>query len=233
MWLFWNSDHQADTPHHCPRHVFSVFDQARDINNDEVLKMALENVRIFITLDMDFCHKIFSEKHGCRRWSGPKTTPLQELCQTYLWRLAIEHLFRFGKQHLGLNANQSTDPVSIDQWTWLCPLAYWQLLLIRDGVDNVPPALYLVQAFSKPSHRTPGQVQRGALRFSVRLGTAARANRTAGKGKGRAKGYHPAPRVRFPVVKKAKFTLFGLRLALKSDFSLLFLVFKVRTPFGA
>ena len=34
----------------------------------------------------------------------------------YLWRFAIEHFFHFGKQHLGLNTNQSTDPVSIDQW---------------------------------------------------------------------------------------------------------------------
>jgi len=49
-------------------------------------------------------------------WSGPETTPLQDLCRMYLWRFAIEHFFHFGKQHLGLNTNQSTDPVSIDQW---------------------------------------------------------------------------------------------------------------------
>ena len=47
---------------------------------------------------------------------------------------------------------------------------------------------------------TPGQVQR----FLVQLGTPALPTRTAGKGKGRLKGYHPTPRQRFPVVKKAK-----------------------------
>jgi hypothetical protein len=139
-------------------------------------------------------------------WSGPQTTPLQDLCRMYLWRFAIEHFFRFGKQHLGLNANQSTDPVSIDQWMWLCALAYWQLLLMRAEVDNVRPAWHPTPAASEPSKRTPGQVQRGALRFIVGMGTPARATRTAGKGKGRPKGYCPAPRKRFPVVKKAKST---------------------------
>jgi hypothetical protein len=36
--------------------------------------------------------------------------PLHDLCLMYLWRFAIEHAFRFMKQHLGLNANQSTPP---------------------------------------------------------------------------------------------------------------------------
>ena len=45
-------------------------------------------------------------------WSGPETVALKDVCQRYLWRFAIEHLFRFLKQHLGLNANHSTDPVS-------------------------------------------------------------------------------------------------------------------------
>ena len=137
-------------------------------------------------------------------WSGPETTPLQDLCRIYLWRFAIEHYFRFLKQHLGLNANQSTDSVSTDQWMWLCALAYWQLLLMRDGVENVQPAWYPTQPAPNNHKRTPGQVQRGALRFLVRLGTPAKATRVAGKGKGRAKGYRPAPRTRYEIVKKAK-----------------------------
>lgn len=40
-------------------------------------------------------------------WSGPDTVSLKDLCLMYLWRFAIEHLFRFLKQHMGLNANQS------------------------------------------------------------------------------------------------------------------------------
>ena len=47
-------------------------------------------------------------------WIGPETVALSEICRMYLWRFAIEHFFRFMKQHLGLKANQSTDLVSTD-----------------------------------------------------------------------------------------------------------------------
>ena len=137
-------------------------------------------------------------------WSGPETTGLENLCRMYLWRFAIEHYFRFLKQHLGLNANRSTDLVSTNHWMWLCALAYWQLLLMRDSVENLQPAWYPAQPASNPQKRTPGLVQRGALRFLVKLGTPARATRLAGKGKGRAKGYRPAPKPRYEIVKKAK-----------------------------
>ena len=137
-------------------------------------------------------------------WTGPETVALSELGRMYLWRFAIEHLFRFMKQHLGLNANQSTNLVSTDQWMWFCAIAYWQLLLMRDEMHNARPAWYPAQPAQGKQKMTPGMVQRGALRFLEQLGTPARPTRTAGKGKGRAKGYRPAPRQRFPVVKKAK-----------------------------
>jgi hypothetical protein len=137
-------------------------------------------------------------------WTGPETVALSDLCRMYLWRFAIEHLFRFMKQHLGLNANQSTDPVSTQQWMWLCALAYWQLLLMRDEVSNACPAWYPAQSAHGKNKMTPGLVQRGASRFLAQLGTPAKATRTAGNGKGRPKGYHPTPRTRYPIVKKAK-----------------------------
>jgi hypothetical protein len=136
-------------------------------------------------------------------WSGPDTVPLAELCRMYLWRFAIEHFFRFAKQHLGLNANQSTDLVSTDQWMWLCALAYWQLLLMRDEVKASHPAWYPARPQTDTKGLTPGQVQRSAFAYLVLLGTPAKNTRNAGKGKGRSKGYHPAPRTRYPVVKKA------------------------------
>lgn len=137
-------------------------------------------------------------------WTGPDTVPLEELCRMYLWRFAIEHMFRFLKQHMGLNANQSTDLVSTDHWMWWCALAYWQLLLMRDEVKASRPAWY--PAGTKPETKglTPGQVQRSAFGYLVQLGTPARGVRNAGKGKGRSKGYHPAARTRYPVIKKAK-----------------------------
>jgi hypothetical protein len=137
-------------------------------------------------------------------WTGPNTVPLEELCRMYLWRFAIEHMFRFLKQHLGLNANQSTDLTSTDHWMWLCALAYWQLLLMRDEVTASRPAWYPARANAKTKGLTPGQVQRSAFGYLVQLGTPARDTRKAGKGKGRSKGYHPAARTRYPVVKKTK-----------------------------
>ena len=137
-------------------------------------------------------------------WTGPDTVPLEELCRMYLWRFAIEHMFRFLKQHMGLNANQSTDLVSTDQWMWLCALAYWQLLLMRDEVKPSRPAWYPAGTQIKTKGLTPGQVQRSALAYLLQLGTPARATRPAGKGKGRSKGYCPAARTRYSVVKKAK-----------------------------
>ena len=122
----------------------------------------------------------------------------------YLWRFAIEHMFRFLKQHTGLNANQSTNLVSTDQWMWMCALAYWQLLLMRDEVKGVRPAWFPAKPEQSMLKLSPGQVQRGADRYLLQLGTPACDTRTAGKGKGRLIGYHPAPKTRYPVVKKSK-----------------------------
>jgi hypothetical protein len=83
-------------------------------------------------------------------------------------------------------------------------LAYWQLLLMRNLVEEARPAWHPRFRDGKQKELTPGQVQRDALRFLLQLGTPAKAPKVAAKGKGRQKGYHPAPRMRYPVVKKAK-----------------------------
>ena len=137
-------------------------------------------------------------------WTGPTTISLKALCLIYLWRFAIEHTFRFLKQHLGLNTSQSTDTICTDHWMWLCGLAYWQLLLMRDTVNDALPAWYPAKTISGSRIFTPGQVQRDALRFLMALGTPASSPRHAGKGKGRPTGYHPPARTRFPIVKKMK-----------------------------
>lgn len=137
-------------------------------------------------------------------WTGPTHVPLQELCRMYVWRFAIEHLFRFLKQNLGLNTSRSNDLVATEQWMWMCALAYWQLLLMRDLVEDARPAWHPRFQDGKRKELTPGQVQRAALGYLLQLGTPARSPKVAGKGKGRAKGYHPAPRVRYPVTKKGK-----------------------------
>jgi len=138
-------------------------------------------------------------------WTGSQGVALSDLCRMYLWRFAIEHMFRFLKQHMGLNSNRSPDLVSAQQWMWLCALAYWQLLLMRNAVREDYPAWY-PHTRQQRSKLTPFQVQRSALAFLLELGTPARKTRPAGKGTGRQSNYHPAPRIRYPVVFKSKKT---------------------------
>ncbi len=137
-------------------------------------------------------------------WTGPTGVSLQALCRMYLWRFAIEHMFRFLKQNMGLNSSRSNDLVATEQWMWMCALAYWQLLLMRHLVEEARPAWHprFRDGPSKPL--TPGQVQRAAFGYLLQLGTPAKAPKVAGKGKGRSRGYRPAPRKRYPVVRKAK-----------------------------
>lgn len=138
-------------------------------------------------------------------WTGPLTVSLADLCRMYLWRFAIEHAFRFFKQRLGLNTNLTPSLDNLSQWRWLIVLAYWQLLLIASSVEDFRPPWHPRPPLDQPDQPftlTPGQVKRGALRYLMGLGTPARSPKPTGKGHGRPKGYRPAPRQRYEVVRK-------------------------------
>lgn len=138
-------------------------------------------------------------------WTGPETVPLPDLCRIYLWRFAIEHLFRFLKQHLGLNTSRSPDPKHHERWVWSCALAAAQLVLIRHQVaQQRPPWQRPSTCSAQPATLTARQTQRNAFVFLRTLVTPAAQTRTAGKGRGRPCGYRPKPRTRHPVIKKAK-----------------------------
>jgi len=136
-------------------------------------------------------------------WTGPLTVPLADLCRMYLWRFAIEHAFRFLKQRLGLNVAQSANPQAVSHWMWLVALAYWQLLLMQPLVADHRPAWYRQVTPDQAWSLSPGLVQRGALAFLLGFGTPAAPPRPAGKGQGRAKGYRPPPKKRYPVLRKS------------------------------
>jgi len=137
-------------------------------------------------------------------WTGPQSVALRDLCRMYLWRFAIEHLFRFLKQHMGLNTNRSSNLQSAQLWMWLCALAYWQLLLMRDEVQADRPAWYPSKKDGKDRPLTPSQVQRSATAFLLQSGTPAAKTRPAGKGPGRRVGYCPPPRKRYLIIFKTK-----------------------------
>lgn len=137
-------------------------------------------------------------------WTGPTAVALVDLAHMYLWRFAIEPMFRFLKQHLGLTCANSPDLAHRQRWVWCCALAYCQLLLLRQDVADQRPDWHprSVQGRSRPM--TPRQVQRQALAFLLTLGSPARPAQPAGKGTGRPFGYSPQPRKRFPVVSKSR-----------------------------
>ena len=137
-------------------------------------------------------------------WTGPEDVALQDICRMYLWRFAIEHLFRFLKQHMGLNTGRSPSLESAQLWMWLCTLAYWQLLLIRKEVQPNRPAWHPRKKDGKDRPLTPAQVQRSAMPFLLQSGTPAADTRPAGKGRGRQNGYRPDQRKRYPVIFKTK-----------------------------
>jgi len=137
-------------------------------------------------------------------WTGPEEVRPQDLCRMYLWRFAIEHLFRFLKQHMGLNSHRSSNLDSLQRWMWIVALAYWQLLLLRDTVQPNRPAWHPHKKDGMDKPLTPSQVQRSAQAFLLQSGTPAANPRSAGKGVGRQKGYRPAPRQRFKVIFKTK-----------------------------
>lgn len=139
-------------------------------------------------------------------WTGPTTVALVELARMYLWRFAIEHMFRFLKQDLGLTTANSPALVYRQQWVWCCAVAYSQLLLLRHEVADRRPPWQPRQVRGTAREMTPRQVRRQALAFLVTLGTPARSPQPAGKGTGRPVGYRPPARQRHPVVKKTQKT---------------------------
>jgi len=137
-------------------------------------------------------------------WTGPTSVALSDLARIYLWRFAIEHMFRFMKQHLGLTASNSPNLQARLRWVWSCALAYTQLLLMRHQVVDRRPRWHPTHVAGKVRPLTPRQVQRVALPFLLSLGSPAFEPQPAGKGMGRLPGFQPAPRKRHPVVKKSR-----------------------------
>jgi hypothetical protein len=135
-------------------------------------------------------------------WSGPSHVPLEAVCLMYLLRFGIEHFFRFAKRRLGLLIAQTPDLAASVNWVWVVTLAYTHLLLARTLV-TAQPRPWDPKARRDPRQPlTPGQVRQAWPVFSHGLGTPAQAPRPSGKSPGRAPGFHPKPRPRFPVVSK-------------------------------
>jgi hypothetical protein len=62
---------------------------------------------------------------------------LDRLWRLFLRRFDLEHTFRFFKQTLGLTRPRLRSPAQADRWAWLITVAYTQLRLARDLVQDV------------------------------------------------------------------------------------------------
>ncbi len=77
--------------------VFSVYEQARGLDDDEIIRKAFEDNRILVTNDKEFGEKVFREKQSHRgvillrledERSKNKIAVLQELLEGYANRLS-------------------------------------------------------------------------------------------------------------------------------------------------
>jgi hypothetical protein len=135
-------------------------------------------------------------------WSGPSSIALEAICLMYLLRFGIEHFFRFAKRRMGLLIVHTPDLTVSVNWVWVVALAYTQLLLACALVTAQPRPWDPKGQRDPDRSLTPGQVRQAWPVFSLGLGTPAQSPRPSGKAPGRAAGFRPKPREKFPVVSK-------------------------------
>lgn len=123
--------------------------------------------------------------------------PLDQIPQRYGLRFSEEHVFRFWKQDLLWTAARVRTPAQFERWSWLVVLAFTQLYLARPLGEH---ALLPWEAKGRPL--TPRQVRRVMPTILWQVGTPVRACQPRGKSPGRAKGFHPTPATRHPVIYK-------------------------------
>jgi len=137
--------------------------------------------------------------------SGRRQLSAEQARTVYLRRPVSEHLNRFFKQRLLFEAAQMGSVEQDERWSKVVGLAYWNLYVNRDTIKrSVRPWERYKPAPPADQPATPSQARRDFARLLPELGTPARPPQPRGKSPGRAKGYHPQPRKRFPVVYKGK-----------------------------
>ena len=132
-------------------------------------------------------------------WKGDENeaAPLAQISPTYRLRYAHEHGYRLDKQVLLWDEPRVRTPQQMERWTQIVACAHNQLVLARP----------LVTAIYRPwetrrSVLTLAQVRRAMPTILTQLGTPARPPQPRGNAPGRAKGFHPKPAPRYPVIRK-------------------------------
>lgn len=134
--------------------------------------------------------------------TGPDKLNLDLVWRAYLRRFAIEHMFRFLKQHLHWTMPAIRTPAQADLWTWLIAAAHTQLRLALPIVaDQRLP-------WEKPltsQTLTPTRVQRGFRSLIPHLPPQTKPRKPHRAGPGRPKGSHNTqPTTRHKVIIKGR-----------------------------
>ena len=134
-------------------------------------------------------------------WQGQRAAPLAQISPTYRLRYSHEHGYRFDKQDLLWDVPRLSTPERTERWTHIVACAHNLLVLARP----------LLEGSYRPwetrrSVPTLRQVRRAMPTLLQQLGTPARPPQLRGKAPGRAKGFHPRPRIRHPVIRKTSKT---------------------------
>lgn len=130
-------------------------------------------------------------------WKGERSVPLAQISPSYRLRYSQEHGYRFDKQELLWDEPRLSSPQRTECWTQIVACAHNLLVLARP----------LLEGGYRPWERrtaipTLRQVRRAMPTLLQQLGTPARTPQRRGKAPGRAKGFHPKPRTRHPVIRK-------------------------------
>jgi hypothetical protein len=130
-------------------------------------------------------------------WQGQQAAPLAQISPTYRLRYSHEHGYRFDKQELLWDVPRLSTPERTQRWTHIVACAHNLLVLARPLLEGGYRPWE-----ARSSLPTLTQARRAMPTLLHQLGTPARAPQRRGKAPGRAKGFHPKPRTRHPVLRK-------------------------------
>src|SRR6059058_2300428 len=130
-------------------------------------------------------------------WKGERSAPLAQISPTYRLRYSHEHGYRFDKQELLWDVPRLSTPHRTERWTHIVACAHNLLVLARPLVEGCYRPWE-----TRSKGATLAQVRRALPTLLHQLGTPARPPQLRGKAPGRAKGFHPKPKTRHPVIRK-------------------------------
>ncbi len=129
---------------------------------------------------------------------------ITEAYQSYRQRYDIEHLLRFGKQKLLLNAIATPEVEHEENWVQLIFLAYVQLWAARKLALTLPRPWERYLPQKTEGFLSPSQVQRDLNRIITEIGTPANLPKRRGYSQGRTQGMVQTKRTRHEVIRKGK-----------------------------